>query len=126
MIDQKLFDAFAGVAGALDTKTITAVLNDLEGWVGPDIEACRQAFAMRRQLREPLDFKRRDYYVRGRYIALYDDGSESGEISISIIQPAADADAAVQQVARDAAEEHGYKAIAWLSIASDLVEDGQP
>ena len=125
MIDQRLFDAFAVVGGALNTRTINAVLRDLKGWTGPEIEACRQALAMRKQLREPLNFQGRDYHVRGRYIALYDDGSESGENTISIIQPAADADAAIQQVAYDAAEEHGYKAVAWLSVASDLVEDDQ-
>jgi hypothetical protein len=58
MVDEKLFDAFAVVAGALHSRTIGAVLKDLEGWVGPDIEACRQAFAMRRQLRERLEHKR--------------------------------------------------------------------
>jgi hypothetical protein len=58
MVDEKLFDAFAVVGDALNTKTITAVLNDLKGWTGPEIEAARQALAMRRQLREPLDHKR--------------------------------------------------------------------
>jgi len=59
MVDEKLFDAFAVVAGVLDTRTIDAVLSDLEdSGTGPEIEACRQAFAMRRQLRERLEHKR--------------------------------------------------------------------
>ncbi len=50
-VDETLFDAFAVVAGALDTSTINQVLGELQGWTGPEITAARQALAYRRHMR---------------------------------------------------------------------------
>lgn len=53
MTDEQLYDAFAVIAGALDTKTIEAVLNDLkDGGTGPEIKAARSAFANRKRARQ--------------------------------------------------------------------------
>ena len=59
-IEYMAFETFNTVAGALDTKTIDAILEDLEGLTGPEIEACRQALSIRQQGRNPLDFKRKE------------------------------------------------------------------
>lgn len=56
-IDQKLFDSGVTVANALNTRTIDACIEDLEGWRGPDIEAFRQALYFVKRLRDPLDWK---------------------------------------------------------------------
>lgn len=50
--EQELFDAFDSVGGALATKTIDAVLEDLGDRTGPEVEACREVFVMHKQLRE--------------------------------------------------------------------------
>jgi hypothetical protein len=57
-VDQKLFDAFVGVANTLSTETIDACLSDMEGWRGPDVEAFRQALAFAKNSRDPLDWKK--------------------------------------------------------------------
>jgi len=111
--------------GKVDPDAVPFELGDLAGHV----EAIARRIGETEKLvfgREPPGQEERDYHVRGKYVALYPDNSQSSEIAISIIQPAANAGAAIQQVATDAVEEYGYLAIAWLSIASDLVEDGQP
>jgi hypothetical protein len=51
-VDDTLFEAFAVVAGALNTATIEAVLADLDGWTGKEIEAARQALYYRMRGRE--------------------------------------------------------------------------
>ncbi len=53
MIDEKLFDAMSVLAGALTIGTRKAVLRDIEGWNGPEIEAARQAFYKRLRLHYP-------------------------------------------------------------------------
>lgn len=100
-----------------------AVLLEQEGWSGPDIEACRQAFAYRRQLRDNLDWKGQLYHVHGRYVCVYPDGRESGEIGLSTEQRAKDAAAAIQQAARASAAEFGYQGITWLSVRAELVKE---
>lgn len=42
-MDEKLFEDMLVLAGALHIATLKAVLRDLEGWKGREIEATRQA-----------------------------------------------------------------------------------
>lgn len=53
MVDEKLFDAMSVLAGSLTVDTRKAVLRDIEGWSGPEIEAARQAFYKRLRLHYP-------------------------------------------------------------------------
>lgn len=53
MVDEKLFDAMSVLAGALTVNTRKAVLRDIDGWNGPEIEAARQAFYKRLRLHFP-------------------------------------------------------------------------
>lgn len=43
MVDDKLYDDMMVLAGALHIATLKAVLRDLEGWKGREIETTRQA-----------------------------------------------------------------------------------
>jgi len=52
-MDEKLFDAMSVLAGALTVDTRKAVLRDIDGWTGPEIEAARQAFYKRLRLHFP-------------------------------------------------------------------------
>jgi hypothetical protein len=44
-VDAKMFETFAVFAGALNTKTIDQILDEIRTWTGPEIEAARQALA---------------------------------------------------------------------------------
>lgn len=46
-MDEKLFEDMVVLAGALQIPTLKAVLRDLEGWKGREMEATRQAFYYR-------------------------------------------------------------------------------
>ena len=46
-MDDKLFEDMVVLAGALHIATLKAVLRDLEGWQGREIETTRQAFYAR-------------------------------------------------------------------------------